>query len=475
MLKQRHEQIQFMVRTTDIVVTIVSFYAAYALRGSLFVDEYGKLDPLETHLWILATSIAIHLFIYQALGFYQSLRMKSAVSIVGMVLKSFLIEILLLGSMVFFLQQKTTSRYFVVLFVTINACLILIEKIGARVLLSSIRSRGYNHRRVLIVGTGLGAQKVFHSLKRHRHWGYLPTAFLFEKGAEQEDQVELLGLPILGGIDQLEKVVVENAIDEVYLAAESWRSEDVALLLSLCEKIGIPLRLSLGIVDFQHSKFTFSNLDDVPVITFYTILMTPIETWIKRAMDIVVSLVGLLITGALYPWISYRIRKESPGPVIFKQIRVGENGRRFKCYKFRSMDLDAEAKKAELAAKNQLDGPVFKMEKDPRVFPFGEFLRKSSLDELPQFLNILRGDMSVVGTRPPTPDEVLKYETHYRRRLSIRPGLTGLWQVSGRNHVRNFEDILALDLKYIDHFSIWLDIRIIMKTVWVTLFGRGAY
>jgi lipopolysaccharide/colanic/teichoic acid biosynthesis glycosyltransferase len=179
--------------------------------------------------------------------------------------------------------------------------------------------------------------------------------------------------------------------------------------------------------------------------------------------------------GLLMPWVAWRIKRESPGPVFFKQLRVGENGRRFRCYKFRTMHLNAEARKAELMAKNQMAGPMFKLADDPRVFPYGGFLRRTSLDELPQFLNVLRGDMSVVGTRPPTPEEVSAYETEYRRRLSIKPGVTGLWQVSGRSDITDFQEVLALDLHYIDRWSLALDMKIILKTLWVVLFGRGAY
>jgi exopolysaccharide biosynthesis polyprenyl glycosylphosphotransferase len=215
-------------------------------------------------------------------------------------------------------------------------------------------------------------------------------------------------------------------------------------------------------------------LDDIPVATFYTTLMSPTQVFIKRSLDIVIALVGLLLTGVLFPWIALMVKRDG-GPIFFKQMRVGENGRKFKCYKFRTMIPNAEAGKQALAKENQVAGPMFKVKDDPRITPFGKFLRRTSLDELPQFLNILRGDMSVVGTRPPTPDEVSLYETHYRRRLSIRPGLTGMWQVSGRNQIKRFEDILELDLYYIDHWSTWLDLKIILRTIWISLFGRGAY
>jgi exopolysaccharide biosynthesis polyprenyl glycosylphosphotransferase len=474
MLKRRNEQIQFLVRLADVLLAVIAFFGAYGLRSSVFFANDWQIGPIDSLTWLLAASLVLHLILYPFFGFYESLRLKRIQDILGMVFKCLLFEFFILGSLVFFFQAKTTSRYFFVLFIGINYALILLEKIGARVFLSSVRKRGFNYRQILIVGTGKNASQVIAALKRNRHWGYVPCG-LMRDAAGDPAVTSVDGVPVLGALSELESVLARTPVDEVFFGLDRIDAQEVASDVLLCERLGMPARFSLGMFELARSKVTFSNLDHLPVITFYTTLMTPMESLIKRIMDVCVSLIGLALTAVLYPWIAYRIRKESPGPVIFKQVRVGENGRRFKCYKFRTMVLDAEARKQELQAANAMQGPIFKIENDPRIFPFGAFLRRSSLDELPQFLNIFRGDMSVVGTRPPTPDEVGQYQVHFKRRLSIRPGLTGLWQVSGRNQIRNFEDVLALDLQYIDNWSIWLDIRIIFKTIWVALFHRGAY
>ncbi len=195
---------------------------------------------------------------------------------------------------------------------------------------------------------------------------------------------------------------------------------------------------------------------------------------IKRLIDIIGSLAGLLITGIFYPFVALMIKLDSKGPVVFSQIRIGKNGRRFKIYKFRSMYTDAEERKKELSAQNEIQGLMFKIEDDPRITKVGKFLRKTSIDELPQFFNVLKGDMSLVGTRPPTEDEFEKYTPYYRRRLCMTPGLTGLWQVSGRSNVEDFDDVVKYDLHYIDHWSLSLDIKILFQTVLVVLFGKGA-
>ena len=473
MLKEKNEQINFLVRTADLVICVLAFFGAYWIRTSELFFQSPGIESLANVSWTLVASIIFHFLIYPQLGFYQSLRLRSWAGIIRIVFLAALIEFALFGTIVFMIQAKETSRVFVGIFLLINYGLVLVERVGARVMLSQIRTRGYNYRQVLIVGTGQNAARLIEVLRTNKHWGYVPFGLL--RGPHDELVQDVLGVPLLGDVKSLETVVRDRAVDEVYFAPDQLNPGDVKDEVLLCEKLGIPSRFSLAYFDFLYSKSTFNWLGDLPVITFYTNLRTPVQVFTKRIVDIAVALVGLAITAVLYPWISRRIRKESPGPVIFKQIRVGENGRLFKCYKFRTMALDADSRKQELMDQNLMQGPIFKLANDPRVTPFGAYLRRTSLDELPQFLNVIRGEMSIVGTRPPTQDEVVKYETHYRKRLSVRPGITGLWQVSGRNSVQNFEDILTLDVKYIDNWSVLLDFKIIFKTIWVVLSRRGAH
>jgi exopolysaccharide biosynthesis polyprenyl glycosylphosphotransferase len=214
---------------------------------------------------------------------------------------------------------------------------------------------------------------------------------------------------------------------------------------------------------------------DRPTIISSTAELDPDQVIFKRMLDILVGTIGFLGLVVLYPLLAIIIKITSPGPVFFRQVRVGRNGKRFIIYKFRTMQADAERQKKELLAHNELDGAVFKIKDDPRVTRVGKFMRKFSLDELPQFINVLKGEMSLVGTRPPTPDEVCQYEKWHHRRISVRPGITGLWQVSGRNKISNFDDIVKLDLTYIDSWSIWLDCKIILKTIFVIFQRDAAY
>ena len=237
--------------------------------------------------------------------------------------------------------------------------------------------------------------------------------------------------------------------------------------------MGATVHLNIEVLE-QFSNFSKSvnQLGSIPVITFANNVYDYRQLFIKRLMDIVGSIVGLAITGVIMIFLAPILKLESPGPLFFKQKRVGKNGRYFYIYKFRSMYVDAEERKKELMDKNKMDGLMFKMDNDPRITKVGRFIRKTSIDELPQFFNVLKGDMSLVGTRPPTVDEFKQYETYHKRRLSVKPGITGLWQVSGRNRITNFEDVVKLDLKYIDNWSIALDIKILFKTVAVVFKGE---
>jgi hypothetical protein len=262
------------------------------------------------------------------------------------------------------------------------------------------------------VGEGENARRVIEVLTLNRHWGYVVRGVLVEDPFVAGDRRH--GVEVLGNIQDMEAVIRRETVDEVYFAPDGLEPDRISREVDLCQRLGIPARFSLSIFETPFSKLTYAQIGGLPVMTFYTTLRTPLEAGIKRLVDILTAVVGLALTAILYPWIASRIRRESPGPVIFKQVRVGENGRHFKCYKFRTMGLDAEARKAELEGQNQMSGPIFKVEKDPRVFPFGEFLRRTSLDELPQFFNILRVENEGNGINVRKTFENGRFSLHYR-------------------------------------------------------------
>ena len=271
--------------------------------------------------------------------------------------------------------------------------------------------------------------------------------------------------------DEILEYCKQNVVDEVYIMAAR---KDTDKLSNMFLSMGITVHLTLDVFIRNMPNAHVDNVNGYTVLTAGIDTITIGQQLVKRAFDIVVGSIGLIFTGLLTLFIAPIIKKQSPGPVFFSQIRVGRNGRKFKMYKFRSMYMDAEERKKELMAQNEMDGFMFKMENDPRITPIGRFIRKTSIDEFPQFLNILKGDMSLVGTRPPTVDEFEKYHAHHFSRLAMRPGLTGMWQTSGRSDITDFEEIVQLDNEYIRNFSLGLDVKIIFKTFFAVFAMKGS-
>lgn len=300
------------------------------------------------------------------------------------------------------------------------------------------------------------------------------VGYILEKG-ELENRV----FNVLGNLSELENIIRNYEIDQIYFMQHT--DDNLAQIheyVDICLEMGVTVKVVIdadGHRLMNRPNSFVSSVGTYPLITYHTVTLNTYEQLVKRLMDIFVSLVGIIITSPIMLVTAIAIKLDSNGPVLFKQKRVGQNGRTFEIYKFRSMCVDAEEKKEELLSKNEMDGFMFKIKDDPRVTKVGRFIRKTSIDELPQFFNVLKGDMSVVGTRPPTLDEVSQYKREQWRRISIKPGITGMWQISGRSNITDFNEVVELDLKYIDNWSILTDVQIILKTVGVLFRRKGAY
>ena len=329
----------------------------------------------------------------------------------------------------------------------------------------------FNTRQILLVGTKERLKIIADALKKQRSWGHRIAGCLDVDGG---CYTETSHIPILGNLNDFERILHENQIDEVIFAFPKDFPIDLNTKLRKCEELGVAYRIVPGLFDPSNPILKVETLQGIPTLTAYSGTITASGLLYKRILDLFAGFIGSLIFLIFYPVMGLAIKLDSPGPILFKQVRVGQNNRLFTLYKFRSMVVDAERKKSRLLSKSEISGPMFKMEEDPRITRVGRFLRKTSLDELPQFINILKGEMSLVGTRPPTPDEVTQYEDWHRRRISAKPGLTGLWQVSGRSKISDFVEVVKLDLQYIDNWRFLDDLVILWKTIWFVLARKGA-
>lgn len=280
----------------------------------------------------------------------------------------------------------------------------------------------------------------------------------------------------LGNVSNLEEILLEHNIGQVYIMHRKTDVIDVQEYIDICLEMGVSVRVIMSLFKAHGAQRYVSSVGTYPMITYHRVCLNASSQAIKRVIDIFGSLFGIIVFSPIMLITAIAIKLDSKGPVIFKQQRAGLNGQTFMMYKFRSMCVDAEELKEKLQAQNEVkDGMMFKIKDDPRITKVGKFIRKTSIDELPQFFNVLFGDMSLVGTRPPTMDEVAKYERNHWRRMSIKPGITGMWQVSGRSQITDFDEIVELDTEYIDKWSIWFDFKILFKTVFSLLRRKGAY
>lgn len=323
---------------------------------------------------------------------------------------------------------------------------------------------------VLILGTDYRAIEAAHVFSIHPEWHLRIIGFLTE--TETEVGSSKAGHRVLGRVDDIAEVLKREVVDCVFFAGATLDTAKLQHIALLCGMVGVDFVFSLRLIREQNDLF-FEKYDLLSLLVFKSAYHSPERLFIKRAMDIMVSVLVIILFLPLWLILPLIIRLESPGPAFYSQTRVGRNGRLFRLFKFRSMVKDAEAMQQSLLQLNEMDGPVFKVKNDPRITRIGRFLRRTSLDEFPQFFNVLMGDMSLVGPRPPLPEEVSHYGDAQRKRLSIKPGITCLWQISGRNEIK-FDEWMRLDLQYIDHWSLLLDLKILFKTVLAILSGKGA-
>ncbi|KPJ57790.1 MAG: hypothetical protein AMS15_09620 [Planctomycetes bacterium DG_23] len=472
MLKEQAKLVSFFVKLTDQLLLVASFLLAFFLRQgpmqAYFLME--PLGPLSSYLWILLISLPLLFVLFSYFGIYESMRIKTYRQILGELLKPAAIVFFLTGSLVFIFRAENMSRSLVGLYFAVGFSLLLAEKFSLRALQKAVRRRGYNYRNILIVGTGKKAREFARLVELHRGWGLKVLGFIRHPA---EENLLIKAGHILGSIDEFSRVLDDNVVDEVLITLPPEAFSDIQGFIYCCEEVGVKVNVATDFLSTLLTRATLGEIAGRPLLIFRPPHHDVLRLFLKRLADFSLSLVGLILLWPLFLLLALVIKATSRGPVFFRQTRCGRNGRLFTFYKFRSMVADAEARRSEVEALNEMSAPVFKVGNDPRVTQVGRFLRKFSLDELPQLWNVLKGEMSLVGPRPPTPEEVKDYQRWQRRRLSMKPGLTCLWQISGRNEV-DFEEWMRLDLQYIDSWSLWLDFKILISTIPAVLLARGS-
>jgi len=467
---RRDRQVKVQIfQLVDACIFAFSFWLAFRLRSDPRIIYHFRLDPftndpqlvLEKLVWIYPVLVFVSPLVLEAQGFYSRSILSSRPIRYWQLFKSCFLMVLVLVLALFLSRVAfLVARWIPLWFGTITFFLIVLREEIIQFFARSQMNGRQNRRHFVLIGNSDETARMRAEIK-----------------ARPEENIEIIAALSLdkSTIPQLLELLHESSVNGVILSAKHAYFEHVEQAIRACELEGVEAWLIADFFKTQISRTIFDDFYGQPVMVFRT---TPDNSWqsaLKRPLDFAVSALVLLVGSPFYLAVALLIKFSSPGPILFRQQRSGLNGRPFTIFKFRTMTTDAEARKKELAGLNEMRGPVFKVTNDPRVTPIGRFLRKFSIDEFPQFFNVLRGEMSLVGPRPLPIDEVKRFDDFsHRRRLSVKPGLTCTWQISGRNNVVDFNDWVRLDLEYIDNWSLWLDVKILCRTVPAVLAGVGA-
>lgn len=461
MLRDRQNLWRRLNLLGDLLITISVLMAVLLLyHQELSKEVSGLLYSLTALIWAVS--------FYGPSGSYFY-RMKSHGQILKELVWSLGKSFMAFTAIIFFAKIAISSSSVLTFFI-FDATLLLLFRFSLVAILSNYRTRGNSNRNIIIVGTGKTARLLTDRICQNSKWGLHILGFL---DFNRTGLWSYRDIPMIGHPDGLADLISKNQVDYVVIAAENGDLPLTRHPFAIAEEMGVTVCFMSDFYFHPISKATPSTFIDLPAVVYSSEPDDRIQLAFKEGIDWLGGLVGVILSIPIAILSALAIKIEDGGPILFKQIRSGKNGKPFTMYKFRTMVTDAEKLKEKLMDKNEMSGPVFKIKNDPRITRVGAFLRRTSIDELPQFMNVVRRDMSLVGPRPPLPKEVSRYDRWQRRKLSVRPGLTCLWQVNGRNSI-DFEDWMRLDLEYIDNWSLWLDTKILLKTVPAVFKSDGA-
>lgn len=436
--------------------------------------DYGFWNNLTyfsdyARFYIIVTVAAV--FFLHRYGLYRSGINVSGPDEFWQVTKAVIYSIFTVAALSYLFKSQVFSRFVFFAFTILATLTLWFWRLIRRQIILNLLQRGYFQKNLIIVGAGRVGQRVAGELAHRPQLGFNVIGFADDDATKE--QQDFAGLKVLCRSHNLAETVAKYHIDEILITIPSER-ELIRQIITQCRRQDVQIRIVPEMFNLMTSSVEVGQLGPVPYMRIVKTPMQGMPLVFKRLFDVIVSLTGIVVLSPLMLATALAIKLDSPGPVLFRQKRVGKNGQLFDFYKFRSMVPNAEELLAELAAANEADGPVFKIKEDPRITRVGKFIRKYSIDELPQLFNVLKGDMSLVGPRPPLPNEVDQYGDFEWRRLEVIPGITGLWQVSGRSDL-SFHKWMELDIYYIENWSFWLDLKILLQTVPVVLTGKGAY
>ena len=468
MFNEREAVLRKFLIFVDACVLAIAYLCAFLFRDLLAESSL----PLLKYWLALVIAIPYWCLALYANGLYRSMRTRTYLEILWAVIKSAAVTFLLLGTFLFLFKLTFMSRLFFLSFMGFSFFFIWLEKTAIFMSSHYVRRQGLNTHRLLVVGTGKRANEFVKKADQHPEWGFeLIGAIDDEPGRG----IHKLGrLQVIGALEDIPRIFHQEAIDEVVFVVPRSRLNSLQSAIDACETEGVVVTVAVDLFDTKLARSSVGELDGLPLLHFRTTHAKEWELLLKRIFDVTASGLGILAVLPLFLVMAILIKVTSKGPVFFRQHRLGLAGRRFTLFKFRTMRQGAHDVLSNVADLNSMTTPEYKEKKRRWITPIGCFMRKFSIDELPQLLNVFVGHMSIVGPRPTVPDEVDKYKDWQRRRFSMKPGITCLWQVNGRNNI-DFEDWMKLDLEYLDNWSLWLDAKILLKTVPVVLFGIGAY
>ena len=457
-----------MFTIVDLICMTSGFFLGIFIRHGGF-EIMNKFSVYREVYVVLAISIIGNAFLFRPYEDY--FRRGMWIEFVNVV-KCLGVQVALAVVYMFAMQiSKNYSRLAFAFAIVSILVLTYAGRLLAKAFLRNVVEKSTYRKKMLVVTTSRNAERLLQGSREEVEFQYEISALAIM----DEDMVgqEILGVPVTANVQTLYDDARLMVVDSVLIALEPEHPQ-FKDTVNLFHVMGVEINISLSAYNIGIPNQKIVKMGDLTVLSGNSQRIAVGDAIAKRCLDILGGIVGLLITGLLVLIVGPAIIIESPGPIFFSQIRVGKNGRRFKIYKFRSMYMDAEERKKELMEQNKMSGLMFKIDDDPRITKVGKFIRKTSIDEFPQFWNVLKGDMSLVGTRPPTEDEFKQYKARYKKRLSMKPGITGLWQVSGRSSITDFEEVVKLDAAYIENWSFGMDLKIILQTVLVVLKHDGA-